>query len=86
MAKFTAPERAKLARQMYILERNGRREVRPCSKCGAQREPVSHSYRSIANLYNEKGISVSEALVATMIDEYRAYHDLITRNDTGAGC
>ena len=86
MAKFTAPERAKLARQMYILEKHGRREVRPCSKCGAQREPVSHSYRSIANLYNEKGISVSEALVATMIDEYRAYHDLITRNDTGAGC
>ena len=86
MAKFTAPERAKLARQMYILEKNGRREVRPCSKCGAQREPVSHSYRSIADLYNDKGISVSEALVATMIDEYRAYHDLITRNDTGAGC
>ena len=86
MAKFTAPERAKLARQMYILEKNGRREGRPCSKCGAQREPVSPSYRSIANLYNEKGISVSEALVATMIDEYRAYHDLITRNDTGAGC
>ena len=86
MAKFTAPERAKLARQMYILERNGRREVRPCSKCGGQREPVSHSYRSIADLYNDKGISVSEALVATMIDEYRAYYDLITRNDTGAGC
>jgi hypothetical protein len=86
MTKFTAPERAKLARQMYILEKNGRREVRPCSKCGAQREPVSHSYRSIADLYNDKGISVSEALVATMIDEYRAYHDLITRNDTGAGC
>ena len=86
MPKFTASERAKLAKQMYMLEKNGRREVRPCSKCGAQREPVSHSYRSIANLYNEKGISVSEALVATMIDEYRAYHDLITRNDTGAGC
>ena len=86
MTKFTAPERAKLARQMYILEKNGRREVRPCSKCGGQREPVSHSYRSIADLYNDKGISVSEALVATMIDEYTAYHDLITRNDTGAGC
>ena len=86
MTKFTAPERAKLARQMYILEKNGRREILPCPKCGGQREPVSHSYRSIANLYNDKGISVSEALVATMIDEYRAYHDLITRNDTGAGC
>ena len=86
MTKFTAPERAKLARQMDILEKNGRREIRPCPKCGGQRAPVSHTYRSIANLYNEKGIAVSESLVGNMIEEFMAYRDVITRDDTGAGC
>ena len=85
MPKFTASERAKLAKQMYMLEKNGRREVRPCPQCGGKREPVSHNYRTIAELYSERGITVSETLVGNMIEEYIAYRDIITRNDTGAG-
>ena len=79
MTKFTAKDRAWHAREMYLLERDGRREVRPCPRCGGKRDPVRHNYRSIADYFTERGTPVSEALVGNMIEEYVAYKDLITK-------
>jgi hypothetical protein len=75
MTKFKGLERSVIAAEMHDLYYKGAQEVTRCPTCGNKREGKSHSFDSIAKLYN-----VSGALVATMVEE----HGGILRRDYNA--